>query len=234
MAAFYRPSGERSTIIIESGPTLSDRYAVACAARAPRRAGRAASSRWAPLREGWPPPTSSRRSRRHERLALVLLGGVNYLTGQVFDMGAIAAAVQPLQRGGLRPAARHPRADLAHAVGRAAAAARVGRRLCGVVRDQRNTQRRRRLRIAGMDVSTRRTRPTSTPTLAAGWWRVWQTIRDGARLRTRRGRAFGFAVSNVNPLLVACARRGAARAQARRRRPRAVASRSCSPRISRR
>ena len=54
-----------------------------------------------------------------ERLALVMLGGVNYLTGQVLDMAAIAAHTQQLNAAAqARGAPRVPLGlDLAHAVG---------------------------------------------------------------------------------------------------------------------
>ncbi|TAE55237.1 MAG: kynureninase [Bacteroidetes bacterium] len=112
MAGFYRPEGARHKILIESDAFPSDRYAVASQLRM----------------KGYDPETAlltvSPRSGEHTlrtedieqvleaqgaEIALVLLGGVNYYTGQAFEMGRIAAAAhsQGCMVG----------YDLAHAVG---------------------------------------------------------------------------------------------------------------------
>lgn len=96
MASFYVPSGERTRIVIEDAAFPSDSYAVQSQAA------------W----HGLPPGDTvvrlkarpGERTLRTEdvcgylesaegrKVALVLLGGVNYLTGQVMDMGAITEA----------------------------------------------------------------------------------------------------------------------------------------------
>jgi kynureninase len=112
MASFYRPERERNVILIERGAFPSDRYAVA------------SQIRWHGLdpadalvqvdtRPGEP-------LLRHEdlvaairrlgpRLALVLLPGVQYLTGQRLDIAALTAEAQ-----GVGAVAGF---DLAHAAG---------------------------------------------------------------------------------------------------------------------
>ena len=94
MASFYRPTSERSAILIEKNPFPSDRYAVESQVRF----------------HGFDPATSlielesdeangtlsaaaiERAVGEHgSRIALVLLPGVQYRTGQVFDLKSIAA-----------------------------------------------------------------------------------------------------------------------------------------------
>lgn len=112
MASFYRPARERHVILIEQGAFPSDRYAVA------------SQIAW----HGFDPATSlvqvapragehllrhedlvAEIDRQGERLALVLLPGVQYLTGQRLDIAALAAAAH---RTGACAGF-----DLAHAVG---------------------------------------------------------------------------------------------------------------------
>jgi kynureninase len=112
MASFYRPTRERHVILIEQGAFPSDRYAVA------------SQVAW----HGFDPATSLVQvapragehllrhedlvagiARQGERLALVLLPGVQYLTGQRLDIAALAAAAH-----GVGALAGF---DLAHAIG---------------------------------------------------------------------------------------------------------------------
>ncbi len=112
MASFYRPTRERHVILIEHGAFPSDRYAVA------------SQIGW----HGLDPaeslvqvgPRAGESLLRHEdivaeierlgsRLALVLLPGVQYLTGQRLDIAALAAAAH-----GVGACAGF---DLAHAMG---------------------------------------------------------------------------------------------------------------------
>ncbi len=95
MASFYRPTRERHVILVEQGAFPSDRYAVA------------SQIAW----HGFDPaaglvqvaPRAGEHLLRHEdlvgeierlgaRLALVLLPGVQYLTGQKLDIAGLAAA----------------------------------------------------------------------------------------------------------------------------------------------
>jgi kynureninase len=95
MVSFYRPTPQRYKIVIERGAFPSDQYAVK------------SQIRW----HGFDPSVSlleltaregesclrdedieSLIEREGESVALILLGGVNYATGQVFDMKAITAA----------------------------------------------------------------------------------------------------------------------------------------------
>jgi kynureninase len=95
MATFYRPQGERTRIVIEDSAFPSDSYAVQSQA-----AFHGLDTRDAIIRLK---PRAGERTLRTEdvcvylnsqgsKVALVLLGGVNYLTGQVMDMGAITEA----------------------------------------------------------------------------------------------------------------------------------------------
>lgn len=101
MASFYRPTRERCAIMIEEGAFPSDAYAVQSQAEWHARwAGFGASRaviRLSP-REGEgtlrTEDTLAAIERERSRLALVLLSGVNYRTGQWFDMPAITRAGQ--------------------------------------------------------------------------------------------------------------------------------------------
>jgi kynureninase len=116
MASFYRPTRERYAIIIEDTAFPSDSYAVMSQARFHASAHNfdpaAAIIRLKP-RDG----ESTLRTedieiaiaREAPRLALVMLGAVNYLTGQWFDMERITRAAHSV--GALCGW------DLAHAVG---------------------------------------------------------------------------------------------------------------------
>lgn len=95
MASFYRPAGSRTKILIEDDAFGSDSYAVrsqaawhgldpdAAIVRLKPRAGERT------LRDDDIVETIHRLG---DELALVMLGGVNYLTGQWFDMPKITAA----------------------------------------------------------------------------------------------------------------------------------------------
>lgn len=97
MVSFYRPTKERHRILVEVGAFPSDQYAVASQARF----------------HGYDPaeailelkPRAGESTIRKEdvletiereggSIALVLIGNVNYLTGQAFDMPAITRAAQ--------------------------------------------------------------------------------------------------------------------------------------------
>ena len=206
MAAFYRPSGERSTIIIEAGAFPSDRYAVASqlahhGVPADRLVEVGAAGEVLATAD-----VVAAIEANHERLALVLLGGVNYLTGQVFDMGAIAAAVHRLNAAAPDRPPVILGYDLAHAVGN------VPLRLHEWGVDFAAWCSYKYLNagagcIAGMFVHSKHATDFDAHPRLAGWWGV----PFGKRFVMAHGfepaaGAPGFAVSNVNPLLVACAR----------------------------
>ncbi len=112
LATFYRPTAKRWKILIEDPVFPSDGYAVASHAA---WHGREPSRAVVRLR----PPGGDRLlrtedivsaiEREGDSLALVLLGAVNYLTGQWLEMGAITAAA--------RRVGAAAGWDLAHAIG---------------------------------------------------------------------------------------------------------------------
>ncbi|MBU8896448.1 kynureninase [Corallococcus sp. M34] len=112
MVSFYRPTRERYKILIEAGAFPSDQYAVASQARFhgmdPTQAVMLLQPRdgEATLRTEDILETLARHGKE---IALVMLGSVNYLTGQSFDLAAItrAAHAQGCQVG----------FDLAHGAG---------------------------------------------------------------------------------------------------------------------
>lgn len=97
MASFYRPTKERYKILIESDAFPSDRYAVA---------SQATWHGYDPHEAIilWKPETGEHTLRiehlknileeEGERIALILLGGVNYYTGQYFNIPAITGLGQ--------------------------------------------------------------------------------------------------------------------------------------------
>jgi len=92
MVSFYRPAGKKNKIVMESGAFPSDIYAIKSQLNYHGIDPSAGLIEWKP-RDG-------ERLHRMEDLreiiksnageiALILIGGVNYLTGQVFDMAEI-------------------------------------------------------------------------------------------------------------------------------------------------
>jgi kynureninase len=97
MISFYRPVGTRTKILMEANAFPSDRYAVASQVRM-HGLDPAATVLVARPREG---ETSLRTedlegllAERGEEIALVMMGGVNYLSGQWLDLERITAAGQ--------------------------------------------------------------------------------------------------------------------------------------------
>jgi kynureninase len=97
MASFYRPTSERHKIIVERGAFPSDQYAVKSQIHFH---GLDPTSSLLELtsREGEPcmrdQDVESLIEREGDSVALILLGGVNYVTGQAFDMPGITKAGQ--------------------------------------------------------------------------------------------------------------------------------------------
>lgn len=110
MVSFYRPSGKRRKIVIEKGAFPSDQYAVRSQLEFHARSSafRRPQSGDTPPEGGTPnlielTPRAGESTLRTEdivatirehgdEIALVLLGGVNYYTGQAFDFEAITRA----------------------------------------------------------------------------------------------------------------------------------------------
>jgi kynureninase len=95
MVSFYRPTASRFRILMEAGAFPSDRYAVASQVRfhgfSPEAAVVEVQPR--PGEDTLRPDDLLRAVEQEgERLALVLLGNVNYRTGQAFDIRAVTRA----------------------------------------------------------------------------------------------------------------------------------------------
>lgn len=117
MASFYRPTKDRYKIIIEDLAFPSDSYAVASQARWHGFDPKDAIVRLKPRdpNKAWTLGTGEvveAIEREGQRAALLLLGAVNYLTGQWFDMGTITSAAKRASGGRCMVGW-----DLAHAAG---------------------------------------------------------------------------------------------------------------------
>ncbi len=112
MVSFFRPTGERNCILIEKSAFPSDRYAVASQLEFHGLTAREHLIEIAPrpgehtLRTG---DIASHIDRHAKRLALVLLPGVQYLSGQLLELAPLIRAA--------RDAGAIAGLDLAHAVG---------------------------------------------------------------------------------------------------------------------
>jgi len=95
MVSFYRPTSERHRIVIELGAFPSDQYAVKSQISFHGFAPQQSLMELSP-REGEScvrdEDIDSLIDREGNSIALILLGGVNYATGQVFDMPGITKA----------------------------------------------------------------------------------------------------------------------------------------------
>jgi kynureninase len=95
LAAFYRPSGARRRILIEAGAFSSDRHAVASQIAWWRLDPREALVEMRPAAGADTIPEESLEAylaEHGDEVALVLWPGVQYRTGQAFDLGRIAQA----------------------------------------------------------------------------------------------------------------------------------------------
>jgi kynureninase len=95
LVSFYKPAGDRRCVVIEKGAFPSDQYAIESQMHCHGLDPREALIELAP-REG---ESTLRTSdivdtieRHGQEIALVLLGGVNYYTGQAFEMKEITRA----------------------------------------------------------------------------------------------------------------------------------------------
>jgi kynureninase len=112
MVSFYRPTKERYRIVVEDGAFPSDRYAVMSQARAHGFDADDAIVYLKP-RDGEDLLRTEDVERyladEGDKVALVMLGGVNYYTGQLYDLARIAKAAHA--------AGAKVGYDLAHAAG---------------------------------------------------------------------------------------------------------------------
>ena len=92
MASFYRPKGKRYKILMESDAFPSDRYALASQAKWHGHNPDEAIIQWRPLPGEYCLSTEHLEKILNEEgdeIALILLGGVNYYTGQYLDINEI-------------------------------------------------------------------------------------------------------------------------------------------------
>jgi kynureninase len=209
MAAFYRPTEGRAAILIEAGAFPSDRYAVGSQVKHHGRD----PTEW--VIEVQPRASDSllhtedilrHIDENESRLALVLLGGVNYLTGQVLDMPAIASHMTKLNAA--RKARGQPAIpfgiDLAHAIGN------VPLRLHDWDVDFAAWCTYKYLNsgagcLAGLFVHEKHATDSDLYPRLSGWWGVPFSKRFAmAHKYEEASGARAFSVSNVNPLMVAC------------------------------
>lgn len=95
MVSFYRPSGKRFKIIMEAGAFPSDQYAIESQVRFHGYDPKEAIIEVAPLAGAHTLRTAdilAAIANQGDEIALVLFGGVNYFTGQWYDMPAISKA----------------------------------------------------------------------------------------------------------------------------------------------
>ncbi len=92
MASFYRPDKKRFKILIESDAFPSDRYAVASQARWHGFDPHESIIQWRPEPGEYCLQIESLKkilNQQGDEIALILLGGVNYYTGQYFEINEI-------------------------------------------------------------------------------------------------------------------------------------------------
>ncbi len=97
LATFYRPTPDRHAILIEEGAFPSDAYAVASQIRHHGLDPDRSLLRLRPRRGETVTDASEVESLLEDRgreIAVVLLPGVQYVTGQLFDMGRLAEAAR--------------------------------------------------------------------------------------------------------------------------------------------
>lgn len=95
MVSFYRPSSKRFKIMMEAGAFPSDQYAIESQVRFHGLDPKEAIIEVAPENGEYTLTTEAIISAIEEHaneIALVLFGGINYFTGQLFDMEAITKA----------------------------------------------------------------------------------------------------------------------------------------------
>ena len=112
LLSFYRPTGNRYKIIMEAGAFPSDQYAIETQVLLQGHNPKDAIIEIAPRKGEKILRTEDilKTIRQNkDSLALVMMGGINYYTGQLYDLNAITAAAQ--QAGAIAGF------DLAHAAG---------------------------------------------------------------------------------------------------------------------
>ncbi len=163
MASFYRPTGRRRRILIERGAFPSDRYAVESHLRVRGVDPDDGLVELTP-REGESclrtDDVCARIGELGDSLALVLLPGVQYYTGEVYDMATITAAAHR--------AGAFAGFDLAHAIGNVELALHDWNVDCAAWCTYKYLNAGPGA-VAGAFIHERHGRDPATPRLA-GWW----------------------------------------------------------------
>lgn len=197
LASFYRPAGRRRCILIETGAFSSDRFAVSSQLQWHGLDPREALIELAPqtgedlIREH---AIESLLAERGAEIALVLWPGVQYLTGQAFDLSRIAAAAHY--------AGAVIGFDLAHSVGNMPLALRASEPDFAVWCSYKYLNAGPGA-IAGCYINSRHFAAPERQRLA-GWWGHEMASRFDMthEFRAARG-ASGFQVSNQSTLSTA-------------------------------
>ena len=205
---FGRPRGRRRKILYEAGAFPSDRYAVGSQiihhGRDP--------SEWLievqPRADGLLHTEDILEAVRanESRLALVLLGGVNYLTGQLLDLPAISAHMQALNAA--RSAKNQPiipfGLDLAHAVGNVPLALHDWQVDFAAWCTYKYLNSGAGC-LSGIFVHAKHADDGDKFPRLSGWWGVpfARRFKMAHKYEEAKGAA-GFGVSNVNMLMAAC------------------------------
>lgn len=207
MAAFYRPTDGRAAILIEAGAFPSDRYAVGSQIAHHGRDPAEWLIEVSPRSDGLlhTEDIIGTIEANRSRLALVLLGGVNYLTGQVLDMAAIAAHMTRLNDAA-RASSQPPiplGLDLAHAIGNVPLALHEWKVDFAAWCTYKYLNAGAGC-LAGLFVHQSHATDSATYPRLSGWWGVPFSKRFAmAHGYDEAPGARGFGVSNVNPLMVA-------------------------------
>jgi len=212
MAAFYRPSEGRAAILIEAGAFPSDRYAVGSQVL---HWGRDPTE-W--VIEVQPRDDSLLHTEdiiktieaNRDRLALVLLSGVNYRTGQVMDMPKLSAHMRKLnedQAAQGRPAIPFG-LDLAHAIGNVPLSLHEWHVDFAAWCTYKYLHAGAGC-LGALYVHSDHARDSHLYPRLSGWWGVpFKSRFEMAHRYEEAAGAPAFGVSNVNPLMVACVEAG--------------------------
>eukprot|EP00038_Savillea_parva_P003105 m.121050 g.121050 ORF g.121050 m.121050 type:complete len:492 (-) comp11072_c0_seq1:1070-2545(-) len=215
MTAFYRPNGKRNKILIESAAFPSDRYATASHIQA-RGLDPAECLIEATIADDVKPSTEDYAvlpterilaliDRHADALALVMLSGIQYITGQFFDIERITAHVHSLNEGRADSDRISIGWDLAHAAGNVPLEMHKWGADFAVFCTYKYINSGAGC-LAGLFVHSKHAdRDLADLPRLTGWWGVpiAERFKMAHDFKCARG-APSFVCSNVPPILVAC------------------------------